>query len=147
MDGPRRILLVEDNRMDAELLLEAFGETLPGGEIHLAPDGQVALDCLLGNDALDDRVEPGLPELVLLDLKLPGVSGFEVLNRIKTTPGVKRLPVVVLTSSRERSDRALAYDLGANSFLVKPLTYAGFLETARAVQHYWLTLNVAPPEN
>jgi len=80
-----------------------------------------------------------------LDLKMPGVDGFEVLRQLKTAPVLKRLPVIVLTSSREEGDRALSYDLGANSYLVKPVSFEGFLDVVRQVDEYWLMLNVAPP--
>jgi CheY-like chemotaxis protein len=84
---------------------------------------------------------------VLLDLKLPGIDGFEVLRQVKSTPILKRLPVVVLTSSKEEGDRALSYDRGANSYLVKPVSFEGFLGVVREIEGYWLSLNVAPPEN
>ena len=88
-----------------------------------------------------------MPNLVLLDLKLPGIDGFEVLRQIKSTPILKRLPVVILTSSKEEGDRALSYDHGANSYLVKPVSFDGFLGVVRQIDGYWLSLNVAPPES
>lgn len=88
-----------------------------------------------------------MPNLVLLDLKLPGIDGFEVLRQIKSTPLLKRMPVVILTSSKEEGDRALSYDTGANSYLVKPVSFDGFLGVVREISNYWLTLNVAPPDN
>jgi DNA-binding response OmpR family regulator len=86
-----------------------------------------------------------LPSLVLLDLKLPGIDGFEVLRQIKSTAMLKRLPVIILTSSKEEGDRALSYDNGANSYLVKPVSFDGFLDVVRKIEGYWLSLNVAPP--
>lgn len=139
------ILLVEDNRMDVELTLDSFREMELARRVHVAWNGQQALDYLLGRKEYADRETYPLPSLVLLDLKLPGVDGFEVLRQIKSTPVLKRLPVVVLTSSREEVDRSLSYDHGANSYLVKPPSLEGFLNVVRQIEGYWLTLNVEPP--
>jgi CheY-like chemotaxis protein len=147
MDKPAHILLVEDNRMDVELTLDAFHEAKLLNTIHVATDGQEALDYLFGRGQYTDRNAYPLPNLVLLDLKLPGIDGFEVLRQIKSTPVLKRLPVVILTSSKEEGDRALSYDHGANSYLVKPVSFEGFLGVVREIDGYWLTLNVAPPES
>jgi CheY-like chemotaxis protein len=146
MNKPAHILLVEDNRMDVELTLDAFREARLLNTIHVAPDGQQALDYLFGHGKFADRKAFPLPNLVLLDLKLPGIDGFEVLRQIKSTPILKRLPVVILTSSKEEGDRALSYDQGANSYLVKPVSFDGFLGVVRQIDGYWLSLNVAPPE-
>ncbi len=147
MEKQARILLVEDNRMDAELTLDAFREARLSNTIHVATDGQEALDYLFGRGDYTDRQTYPMPNLVLLDLKLPGIDGFEVLRQIKSTPILKRLPVVILTSSKEEGDRALSYDQGANSYLVKPVSFDGFLGVVRQIEGYWLSLNVAPPEN
>src|SRR3972149_3863389 len=117
MNKLAHILLVEDNRMDAELTLDAFHEAKLLNTIHVAPNGQEALDYLFGRGAYADRNTFPMPNLVLLDLKLPGIDGFEVLRQVKSTPILKRLPVVILTSSKEEGDRALSYDRGANSYL------------------------------
>ena len=146
MDKLAHILLVEDNRMDVELTLDAFHEAKLLNTIHVASDGQEALDYLFGRGKYADRNAFPLPNLVLLDLKLPGIDGFEVLRQIKSTPILKRLPVVILTSSKEEGDRALSYDQGANSYLVKPVSFDGFLGVVREIDGYWLSLNVAPPE-
>ncbi len=146
MVKPAHILLVEDNRMDVELILDAFREARLGNQIHVVRNGQEALDYLFGQGEYADRQAYPLPDLILLDLKMPGIDGHEVLRRVKGTPGLKRLPVVVLTSSREEGDRALSYDNGANSYLVKPVSFEGFLEVVRQVADYWLILNVGPPE-
>ena len=146
MVKPAHILLVEDNRMDVELILDAFREARLGNQIHVVRNGQEALDYLFGQGEYADRQAYPLPDLILLDLKMPGIDGHEVLRRVKETPGLKRLPVVVLTSSREEGDRALSYDNGANSYLVKPVSFEGFLEVVRQVADYWLILNVGPPE-
>lgn len=147
MNNPAHILLVEDNRMDIELTLDAFREVRLGNRVDVAANGQEALDYLFGRGKYGDRTTYPLPNLVLLDLKLPGVDGFEVLRQIKATPILKRLPVVILTSSKEEGDRALSYDSGANSYLVKPVSFVGFLDVIQQIDGYWLSLNVAPPEN
>ncbi len=146
MNKPAYILLVEDNRMDAELTLDAFHEARLLNAVHVAPNGQEALDYLFGRNQYADRKKFPMPNLVLLDLKLPGIDGFEVLRQVKSTPRLKRLPVVILTSSKEEGDRALSYDSGANSYLVKPVSFEGFLNVVRQIEGYWLSLNVAPPE-
>lgn len=146
MEGPAHILLVEDNRMDVELTLDAFNEAKLGNTVHVASDGDEALDYLFGRGEYADRNKYPLPDMVLLDLKLPRVDGFEVLRQIKSAAGLKRLPVVILTSSKEEGDRALSYDIGANSYLVKPISFDGFLDVVKTIGGYWLTLNVAPPK-
>lgn len=146
MRGTPHILLVEDNRMDVELTIDAFREAGMGNTLHVAGDGDEALDYLFGRGPYADRTEYPRPDLVLLDLKLPRVDGFEVLRQVKSTPGLKRLPVIVLTSSKEEGDRALSYDIGANSYLVKPISFDGFLGVVKQIGGYWLSLNIAPPE-
>ena len=146
MNRIANILLVEDNRMDIELTLDAFREARLMNAVHIAPNGQDALDYLFGRGQYADRLAYPLPDLILLDLKLPGLDGFEVLRQIKTAPILKRLPIVILTSSREEGDRALSYDRGANSYLVKPVSFEGFLDVVRQIEGYWVSLNVAPPE-
>ncbi len=145
MAKPSHFLLVEDNRMDIELTLDAFQEARLTNTIHVSRTGQEALDYLFGRDLSADREAYPFPRLVLLDLKLPGIDGFEVLRQVKTTPVLKRLPVVILTSSKEEGDRALFYDIGANSYLVKPVSFEGFLSVVREIEGYWLTLNIEPP--
>ena len=142
---PAHILLVEDNRMDVELVLDAFREARLLDTVHVSPNGNDALDYLFGRGRYADRRAFPLPDLVLLDLGLPGVDGFTVLRELKATPILKRLPVVILTSSREDRDRATTYDSGANSYLVKPVSFSGFLDVVQQIERYWLALNVAPP--
>ncbi|MCB0213273.1 MAG: response regulator [Anaerolineae bacterium] len=139
------ILLIEDNRMDVELTLDAFREAVLANTVHVAPNGRTALDYLFGRGQYADRQTYPLPNLILLDLKLPGIDGFEVLHQIKETPILKRLPVIILTSSKEEGDRALSYDIGANSYLVKPISFEGFLGVIRQIEGYWLSLNIGPP--
>jgi len=143
--SPARILLVEDNRMDVELTLDAFREARLMNVVHVATNGTAALDYLLGRGAYADREAYPMPDLILLDLKLPGVDGFQVLREVKAAPILKRLPVVILTSSKEEGDRALSYDIGANSYLVKPVSFDGFLGVIQQIEGYWLSLNVGPP--
>jgi len=145
MDNRAHILLVEDNRMDVELTQDAFRDAKLVNTIQVASNGQEALDYLFGRKQYADRDAYPMPNLVLLDLKLPGIDGFEVLRQIKSTPILKRLPVVILTSSKEEGDRALSYDHGANSYLVKPVSFDGFMDVVRKIEGYWLSLNVAPP--
>jgi CheY-like chemotaxis protein len=145
MTRPAHILLVEDNRMDVELTLDAFREARLSNTIHVASTGQAALDYLFGRGVYADRTAYPLPSLILLDLKLPGIDGHEVLRQIKSTPELKRLPVIILTSSREEGDRALSYDNGANSYLVKPVSFEGFVDVVRQIEDYWFTINVGPP--
>jgi CheY-like chemotaxis protein len=141
----RRILLVDDSRLDVELALDAFRELDLMDQVDVARGGQEAVDRLLGlGDHVDRTITP-LPGLVLLDLKMPGVDGFEVLRQVKTADAIRRIPVVVLSSSTEERDLARAYDLGANSYLVKPISLDGFLETMRLVRDYWVRLDVGPP--
>ena len=146
MDGLAHILLVEDNRMDVELTLDAFKEARLLNTIYVSPNGQDALDYLFGRDKYADRITYPMPNLVLLDLKLPGIDGFEVLRQVKSAPILKRLPVVILTSSKEEGDRALTYDIGANSYIVKPVSFDGFLGVIKQIEGYWISLNVAPPD-
>lgn len=145
MNHEALILLVDDNRMDIELALDAFREARLINRIETASNGGEVLDYLFGRGDYEDRKRYPLPDLILLDLKMPGIDGFDVLKQIKTTPLIKRIPVVILTSSREEGDRALSYDIGANSYLVKPVSFSGFIEVIKQIENYWLSLNVAPP--
>lgn len=145
MNRTAHILLVEDNLLDVELTLDAFQEARLGNTVQVARSGQEALDYLLGQGEYADRAAYPLPDLILLDLKLPGIDGHEVLRRVKGTPVLRRLPVIVLTSSKEEGDLALSYDVGANSYLVKPVSFEGFLDVVREIGDYWLTPNVKPP--
>lgn len=146
MSDLKCVLLVDDNSMDIELTQDAFREAGHGDLLRVARGGQEALDYLFGRGAFADRNAYPLPDLLLLDLKMPVVDGMEVLRQVKSTPILKRMPVIILTSSKEEGDRAMSYDMGANSYLVKPISFEGFVEVARTIGNYWLGMNVAPPE-
>jgi two-component system response regulator len=136
------ILLVEDNPHDAELVIRALrNHDLAHHLVHL-PDGQAALDFLFGSGTHSGRDVRKRPKVVLLDLKLPKVDGIEVLRRIRADERTKQVPVVVLTSSREVRDVSTAYQLGANSFIVKPVEFESFLNVIRDTGLYWLRTNV-----
>ncbi|MGA2552570.1 MAG: response regulator [Burkholderiaceae bacterium] len=139
------ILLIEDNRMDVELTLDAFRTRKLENKIHVALGGQEGIDYLFGRGVYSDREIHPLPDLILLDLKMPVMDGQEVLRQLKGVEILKRIPVVVLSSSKEEGDRALSYDNGANSYLVKPISFDGFLDVVQQVDSYWLTLNAPPP--
>ena len=139
------ILLVDDNPMDIELTLDAFREAHLTNRVEVAQGGQAAIDYLLGRGEFADRARYPLPVLVLLDVKMPVVDGFEVLRQVKNAPLVRRIPILILTSSREEGDRAMSYENGANSYLVKPVSFDGFLEVVGTIRDYWLTFNLGPP--
>jgi two-component system response regulator len=134
------ILLVEDNEDDAALALRAFRRHEGEREIHVAEDGVAALEYLHGKEG---EVRP-LPRLVLLDLMLPRLDGFEVLERIREEPRTRYLPVVMLTSSAEQEDVEKSYRLGANSYLRKPVSFSEFVAAAKQIGAYWLSLNELP---
>lgn len=136
------VLLVEDNPDDAELALHALRKNAVVGEVKLARDGAIALQMLHGD--AHATPEP-LPDLVLLDLKLPKVPGIDVLRAIRADRRTQLLPVVVLTSSREDRDLAASYEAGANSYIRKPVDFDAFVATVRDLGLYWLVLNEAPP--
>ena len=137
------LLWVEDNPDDV-LLGERALQKAGFEKIRIARDGEEAIAYLSGTDAFADRARFPMPSLVLLDLKLPRKSGMEVLRWIRGTQGLRRIPVVILTSSRERSDVERAYDLGANAYLVKPVGVETFAEMARGLHLFWTALNTTP---
>jgi two-component system response regulator len=139
------LLLVEDNPDDVELTRRAFARGNVPSQLVVARDGEEALDYLLANGAHASRDPLDLPHAVLLDLKLPKISGLDVLRRIRATETTRRLPVIILTTSREERDIASSYDLGANSYVRKPVDFAQFVEAARQLGLYWLTLNERGP--
>jgi two-component system, response regulator len=139
------ILLVEDNADDEALTLRALKKNNIRNEVVVARDGSQALDYLLGTGAHAGRDLNMMPQLVLLDLKLPKVDGFEVLNRVRSYEKTKLLPVVILTTSNEDQDRIRGYGLGANSFVRKPVEFEKFIEAVRQLGLYWWILNEPPP--
>jgi len=142
---PVEILLVEDNPNDLELMLHALKKNKIANRIHVASDGEEALNFIFCENEYADRDISSVPKLILLDLKLPKVDGIEVLRRIKSDCHTKRIPVVMLTTSREESDIVESYELGVNSYIVKPVDFDQFTEAVRQVGLYWLLLN-QPPE-
>ncbi len=140
----KTILLVEDDRDDEELTLRALRRSNIRNEVIVAHDGAEALEILFGEGNMDREMD-SLPAVVLLDLKLPKVNGIEVLRKIRTDPRTRRLPVVVLSSSRLERDRDEVYDLGANSFITKPVDFEKFCEAVGHLGMYWVLLNELPP--
>jgi two-component system response regulator len=136
-----QVLLVEDNPDDEELALRVMRQHQVADEVLVAHDGVEALEVLFGTESRPGLVARELPRVVLLDLKLPGLSGLEVLSRIRSDPRTRYLPVVVLTSSSEESDILSSYRLGANSFVQKPVEFQRFAEAVRQLGLYWLKIN------
>ena len=144
-DQTNEILLVEDNPDDVELALHALKRNNILNPIIVARDGQEAMDYLhYGGNYKDSKHEK--PALILLDLKLPKVDGIEVLRKIKEDNSLKKVPVVILTSSKEEKDLVESYDLGVNSYIRKPVDFDQFVETVRYIGYYWLLLNESPAE-
>ena len=140
----KRIILVEDSPRDAEIALRAFGEYNLANEVMHLRDGVEALDYLYQRGEYADRAN-GLPALILLDLKMPRVNGIEVTRAIKSDERTKRIPIVIMTSSNEESDIAETYNLGVNSYIVKPLDFDSLAEVARQAGFYWLAINRVAP--
>jgi CheY-like chemotaxis protein len=139
------ILLVEDNPDDETLTLRALKKNNIRNEVVVARDGVEAVDYLFGTGAYAGRDLSAMPQVVLLDLKLPRMDGFEVLERIRSSEATKFLPVVILTTSNEDQDRLRGYGLGANSFVRKPVEFDKFIQAVRQLGLYWLILNEAAP--
>lgn len=139
------ILLVEDDPNDVELTLHTLRENKLANEIRVVRDGVEALEFIFRTGRYEARASEQ-PKVVLLDLKLPLVDGLEVLRRVKEDPGTRPIPVVVLTSSQQESDIVESYQLGVNSYIVKPVNFEKFVETVRSLGLYWLLLNEPPPE-
>jgi len=139
------ILLVEDNPDDEALTLRALKKNNIKNMVVVVHDGAEALDYFFGEGTTNDASEKPLPQLILLDLKLPKISGLEVLKRLRSEERTKLLPVVVLTSSNEEQDLISSYSLGANSYIRKPVDFGEFMEAVRQLGLYWLILNERPP--
>jgi two-component system, response regulator len=138
------ILLVEDNPADVELTLRVLNKNNLANRVKVVRDGAEALEFIFGAATDPSRALNHIPGIVLLDLKLPKVDGLEVLTKIKADPRTKKIPVVVLTSSREDRDLTLSYDLGVNSYIVKPVDFTQFAESIRQFGLYWLLINQRP---
>ena len=138
-------LLVEDNSSDIELTKRALAKGHIANEMVVVEDGQEALDYLFGNGQYSSRDVSELPALGLLDLKLPRVAGLDVLRQIRANPRTSRLPVVILTTSKEEQDVAQSYDLGENSYIRKPVDFTQFTQAVEHLGLYWLVLNEPPP--
>ncbi len=143
-EAPVEILLVEDNPSDVELILRALKKYRITGNLLVAKDGVEALDFVFGTGQHSERNIDIRPKLIVLDLKLPKVSGLEVLEKIKSDPRTKMIPVVILTSSREEDNIMRSFDLGVNSYVVKPVEFDKFVQTVVDLALYWLQLNEAP---
>jgi two-component system, response regulator len=141
----RVILLVEDNPDDEELTLRALKKSNISNPVAVARDGVEALDYVFARGAYAGRDTREQPQVVLLDLKLPKLDGLEVLRALRSEPRTKRLPVVILTSSAEEQDILAGYDLGANSYIRKPVDFTQFVEAVRQLGLYWLVLNEPVP--
>lgn len=138
------ILLADDNPDDALLMKLAFRKAGIINPIHVVKDGTEAIEYLKGEGAFTNRKKFPFPALLLLDLKMPRLSGFDVLSWIRQQPGLKRLVVIVLTHSNETPDIDRAHDLGANSYLVKPSNFNSFVDMVKSLKSYWLTLSEKP---
>lgn len=140
----KRILLAEDNPNDVELTLTALQECRLANEVEVVPDGAEALDYIYCRGKYANR-ETGLPGVMLLDLKMPRIDGLEVLRQIKSDPSLRRMPIVMLTSSREEQDLIRSYDLGVNAFVVKPVDFAQFVDAVRNLGVFWAIINEPAP--
>ena len=142
--GDYTILLVEDNATDVLLIKRALGKTRVANPIQVVGDGDAAVEYLAGDGVYTDRAQYPLPILIMLDLKLPRRSGLEVLAWLRAQDHLRRIPVVMLTSSNGPRDVDAAYDEGVNSYLVKPVEFDGLVEMFQAVNFYWLMMNTNP---
>jgi CheY-like chemotaxis protein len=138
------VLLVEDNPHDLELALHALRKHRIANSIHVVTDGAAALDFLFGRGPYQGRSVNNQPRVVFLDLKLPKVDGIDVLRQLKSDERTRRIPIVVVTSSAEERDRVRSYDLGANSYVVKPIDFDSFARTMADLGFYWLAINRPP---
>jgi two-component system, response regulator len=146
MTDEMEILLIEDNPQDVEITLRAFHKHHIAAKVHVVRDGEEALECLFGTGRYAERSPCHNTRLILLDLKLPKVDGLEILQKCKSDPRTKHIPIVVLTSSREEHDLERSYDYGVNSYVVKPVDFPQFSDAVRQLGLYWMSLNQVPAE-
>ena len=138
------ILIAEDNPNDVELTIEALDRHNLANRVVVTHDGVEAMEYLRREGAFSER-QPGDPAVLLLDIKMPRMDGLEALREIRGDPALKRLPVVILTSSREEQDLITSYDLGVNAYVVKPVEFAGFIEAVKELGVFWALINERPP--
>ena len=141
---PVEILIVEDNANDAELTIRALKKHNLANDLYVAEDGQEALDFVFCRGQFESRLSAKPLKVIFLDLKLPKINGLEVLREIKSNPQTKKLPVVIITSSKEDPDIEAAYELGANSYVVKPVNFDDFIKAMQNTGLFWLLVNEAP---
>ena len=146
MTNGTEIVLIEDNPQDVEITLRAFRKNDLADKVHVVQDGEEALECLFKTGSYAEWSVCSNIRLILLDLKLPKVNGFEILQRCKSDPRTKSIPVVILTSSKEERDLTDSYNLGANSYVVKPVGFDRFTETVLQISLYWIRVNQLPSE-
>jgi len=146
MSKVKHILLAEDNPNDVELALEALSEQNLANEVIVVQDGAEALDYLYCRGSFSGRTNHN-PVVVLLDIKMPKVSGIEVLKQIKSDENLKNIPVVMLTSSREEKDLVSSYNLGVNAYVVKPVDFQQFINAVKQIGLFWAVINETPPNN
>lgn len=146
MTSTMDILLVEDNPQDVEITLRVFQKHKFPGNIRVVRDGEEALEYLFGTEGAAERSVCSNTRLILLDIKLPKVNGIEILQRCKSDPRTKHIPVVVLTASREECDLTETYNLGVNSYIVKPVDFSQITDAVRQLALYWIVLNRVPSE-
>lgn len=146
LPGNKEILLVEDNPNDIELTQRALKKHKLGAHMHVVRDGVEALDYIFCRNDYKKRKMEDLPRLILLDLKLPKITGLEVLEKVKTDEHTRHIPVVVLTTSREERDMVKSYQLGVNSYIVKPVDYNKFVDSVAEIGLYWLLMNETPDQ-
>jgi CheY-like chemotaxis protein len=139
----KRILIVDDSPKDVELVINALAERNLANEVVVAEDGEEALDYLYKRGIFVN--EPGLPAVILLDIKMPKMNGIEVLRHIRSVPEFKLIPVIMVTSSREEKDLVESYNLGANSYVVKPVDIVQFMDAIKVLGQYWAVINIPPP--
>ena len=144
MDKEVEIILVEDNQFEAELAIKALEKHKLANKLRHLDDGEEALDFIFSRGKYHDRKDLPQPKLILLDLKLPKVDGLQILKQIKSNEATKSIPVVILTSSQEERDILESYQLGANSYLVKPVNFESFTKSVADIGMYWLLLNQPP---